>query len=41
MGSERNRSMTPLVRSSARPDAVPSPAEQANWASRPGISQLT
>jgi hypothetical protein len=41
IGSERNRSMTPLVRSSARPEAVPEPPNRANWASRPGMSQLT
>ncbi len=41
IGSDRNRSMLPLARSSARPAAVPAPPNSANWASSPGTSQLT
>src|SRR6266498_948747 len=41
MGRERNRSMTPLARSSAILNAAPWLPNRANWASSPGMSQLT
>src|SRR5712691_6864362 len=35
------RSMTPLARSPTTPNAAPPPPNSANWASSPGMSQLT
>ena len=41
VGRDRNRSMTPLMRSLCSPYAVVLAPKTANWARMPGMSQLT
>jgi hypothetical protein len=41
MGSERKRSISPFLRSSARPSAVTNPPKTIDWTMIPGIRKST